>query len=63
MTETTTTPRTMYNPDDVLTMRQVADYLQVSIRTVQRIGIKSFRLGGRRFLFKHVLEYVESKAA
>ena len=45
----------------VLTRQGVADLLQVSIRTVDKLPIKSTLIGKRtrRFQTKHVLEYLE----
>ena len=48
----------------VLTIEEVADLLRVSVRKVHDLPIKSALLGRRtrRFLTKHVLEYVERRA-
>ena len=48
----------------VLTRKGVAELLQVSIRTVDRLNIKSTLLGyrTRRFLTKHVLEHLDRRA-
>ena len=45
----------------VLTRQGVADFLQVSLRTVDKLPIKSTLIGPktRRFQTKHVLEYLE----
>jgi transcriptional antiterminator len=54
-----------YAPETVLTLNEVAEWLDVSPRTVERYPIKRITLSSstRRYLAKHVLEYLESKAA
>lgn len=54
-----------YSPETVLTIEEVAEWLGVSIRTVERWPIKRITLtrSTRRYLAKHVLEYLEAKAA
>ena len=48
----------------VLTREEVADLLRVSVSYLDTLPIKSALLGRRtrRFLAKHVLEYVERRA-
>ena len=46
-----------------LNIYQVAEWLQVSYKTVEQLPIKSFWLDNRRrFLGKHVLEFIEESA-
>lgn len=54
-----------YAPESVLTIEQVADWLQVSKRQAERLGIPCFYLGTRtrRYLGKTVLEFLERKIA
>jgi excisionase family DNA binding protein len=54
-----------YTPETVLTIEEVAEWLGVSVRTVERWPIKRLTLSRstRRYLAKHVLEYLEAKAA
>jgi hypothetical protein len=54
-----------YTPETVLTTEEVADWLVVSPKTVRTLGIKTVRLGHStvRYLAKHVLEYMDAKAA
>jgi hypothetical protein len=54
-----------YSPETVLTIEQVAEWLQVSKRSAEDLHIPCFYLGTRtrRYLAKHVLEYIEAKAA
>ena len=62
MTDKTPTlqPGRAYQPDDLLTTDQVAGYLQLCRRTVERLRIPSRTFGRRRrYLFKHVLAWVE----
>jgi hypothetical protein len=49
----------------VLLIEEVAEWLNVSVRTIERYPIKRISLSDhtRRYLAKHVLEYLESKAA
>lgn len=67
MTPTADVPRIpkAYAPETVLTLAEVAEWLDVSPRTVERMAIKRIPLSThtRRYLAKHVLEYLESKAA
>lgn len=53
-----------YAPETVLTIEEVADWLGVSARTVERYPIKrlTFSRSTRRYLAKHVLEFMEAKA-
>ncbi len=52
-----------YTPETILTVDQVADWLQLSVRKVEQLPIKSGYLGNRRrYLAKHVLEYLEQIA-
>ena len=47
----------------VLNLHQLAEWLQVSYRTVEGMPIRSFWLGNRRrYLAKHVLEFMEEAA-
>ena len=56
-------PVLSHGPDAVLNLYQVADWLQVSYKTVEGFPIKSFWLGNRRrYLGKHVLEFMEEAA-
>ena len=54
-----------YEPTAILTVEQVAAWLQVSVRSVERLDLKCVYLGTRtrRYLAKHVLEYLEDKVA
>lgn len=54
-----------YAPETVLTIEEVAAWLVVSVRTVERYPIKRVTLSRstRRYLAKHVLEYLEGIAA
>lgn len=51
-----------YPPEAVLNIRQVAEWLQVSVRTVERLDIPFFLLGKRtkRYLAAHVLAFIDS---
>ncbi len=52
-----------YCPEAVLNAYQVADWLQVSYKKVEELPIKSFWLGNRRrYLAKHILEFMEEAA-
>lgn len=52
-----------YTPETILTVEQLADWLQLSVRKVEQLPIKSGYLGNRRrYLAKHVLEYLEQIA-
>lgn len=59
-------PRTpkAYPPETVLHIEEVAEWLDTSVRTIERLPIKRIPVGERtrRYLAKHVLEYLESKA-
>jgi predicted DNA-binding transcriptional regulator AlpA len=61
----TPTRTVAYPPHAVLTDEEVAAWLQVSVRSVQRYPIKRVQLGERttRFLAKHVYEWLEGRAA
>lgn len=52
-------------PEAVLNIEQVADWLQVSTRTVERLDIPHTFLGTRtkRYLGKDVLKYLELRKA
>jgi hypothetical protein len=54
-----------YAPETVLTIEQVAEWLDISKRTAESLHLKCFYLGTRtrRYLAKHILEYIEAKAA
>ena len=54
-----------YAAETVLTIEEVADWLSVHPKTVRTLGIKTVRLGHStvRYLAKHVLEYMDAKAA
>jgi hypothetical protein len=54
-----------YSPETVLTTEEVAAWLDVHPKTVRALPIKTVRLGHStvRYLAKHVLEYMEQKAA
>jgi hypothetical protein len=56
-------PPLAYPPETVLTIHQVAEWLQVSPRTIERLGIPCATLGHRtrRYLARHVLEYLEGR--
>ena len=59
-------PRTVsYPPDAILTEEEVAAWLLVSPKTVSRYPIKRAQLGGRtrRYLARHVYEFIEARAA
>jgi hypothetical protein len=51
-----------YPAEAVLTKAQVAEWLQVSTKTVERLGIPRIRLGYRtpRYLAKHVLKFLDN---
>lgn len=53
-----------FPPEAVLTNKQVAEYLQISARSVQRLPLKTITLGYRtvRYRGQDVLDYVERKA-
>lgn len=65
MTEKVERTPKAYAPETVLTLDEVADWLDVSPRTVERMCIKRIALSShtRRYLARHVLEYLEAKAA
>ena len=48
----------------VMTRKELAEVLRVSLRTVDRLPIKSALVAPRtrRYLAKHVLEYIERRA-
>lgn len=54
-----------YTPETVLTTEEVAAWLDVHPKTVRGLAIKTVRIGHStvRYLAKHVLEYMEAKAA
>ncbi len=52
-----------YGPEAVLNVYQVANWLQVSYKKIDEMPIKAFWLGNRRrYLAKHVLEFMEEAA-
>lgn len=56
-------PIRAHPPEAVLNHYQVAEWLQVSYKTVEGMPIKSFWIGNRhRYLAKHVLEFMEEAA-
>jgi excisionase family DNA binding protein len=59
MTVSSIQPRA-YSPETVLTPQQVAEWLQVSSRTLQRLPIPHVRVGHRtvRYTAKDVLAYL-----
>ena len=65
MTENKTTRMTAYPPEAVLTLGEVAAWLAVSQRQVQRLPLKRIHLGERttRYLARHVYEWLEERAA
>lgn len=52
-------------PEAILNIEQVADWLGVSVRTVERLDIPPVFLGTRtkRYLGKDVLKYMEQRRA
>ena len=54
-----------YQPDSLLTPTQAAEYLGVSRRTLCRLPVPAVHLSQRtvRYLFKHLVAWVEAKAA
>ncbi len=49
-----------YPPETVLTVEQLADWLQLSVRKVETLPIRSWYVGNRRrYLAAHVLEWIE----
>lgn len=52
-------------PEAILDIEQVAEWLQVSVRTVERLDIPPVFLGTRtkRFLGRDVLNYMEQRKA
>jgi hypothetical protein len=54
-----------YSPETVLTIEDVSEWLGISKRSAEKLNLKCFYLGKRtrRYLAKHVLEYIEAKAA
>ena len=56
-------PIRAYDPEAVLNIYQVAEWLQVSYKKVEDMPIKSFWIGNRRrYLGKHILEFIEEAA-
>ena len=53
-----------YPPEAILTPDQVAEWLQVSRRTVQRLPLPAVTMGHRtvRYLAKEILEYLERQS-
>jgi len=56
-------PATTPDPDAILTCRQVAQWLQLTPRQVQRLGIPYFDLGpkNRRYRARDVMAHLETK--
>lgn len=58
-------PVISYPPEAVLEIGHVAEWLRVSTRTVERLDVPCFYLGGggklRRYLAKDVLRFVEGR--
>lgn len=54
-----------YPPETVLTPQQVADWLQVSTKTLATLPIRSKKLGHRtrRYIARDVLEYLSGPPA
>lgn len=54
-----------FTPETVLTIEDVARWLMISKRSAESLNLPCFYLGTRtrRYLAKHVLEYIEKKAA
>jgi hypothetical protein len=52
-----------YPPEAVLTIEQLADWLQMGKRSVERLDLPCIYLGTRtrRYLAKHVLEYLDRR--
>lgn len=52
-------------PEAILTINEVAEWLDVSVRTVERLDIPGVFLGHRtkRYLGKDVLKYMEQRKA
>lgn len=52
-----------YSPETVLTIEQLAEWLQVSVRTVERYDIPFFFIGPRqkRFLGEDVLNFLRQR--
>ncbi len=56
-------PVLSYGPEAVLNLYQVGEWLQVSYKKVEELPIRSFWLGNRRrYLAKHILEFMEEAA-
>lgn len=53
-----------YPPEAVLTAREVAAWLQVSLRTLERLDIPTVMLGTRtrRYLASEVLRYLSKRS-
>lgn len=54
-----------HSPEAILNVEEVAQWLQVSVRTVERLDIPCVFLGHRtkRYLGKDVLKYLEVRKA
>jgi hypothetical protein len=65
MRDTTVARVTAYPRDAVLTVEEVAAWLAVSERQVQRLPLKRIHVGERttRYLAQHVYEWLEARAA
>ena len=56
-------PIKAHSAEAVLNLYQVAEWLQVSYKKVEELPIRSFWLGNRRrYLARHVLEFMEEAA-
>lgn len=53
-----------YPPEAVLTIRQLADWLQIGVRSVERLDIPCVMLGTRtrRYVAKDVLRYLDQRS-
>ena len=58
-------PPVAYGPESVLTIEQVADWLQISKRHAERLHLPCFYLGTRtrRYLGETVLDFLRRKIA
>jgi hypothetical protein len=59
------TDRTSYSRDDVLTPRELATALGVSVRTIERMDLPTVYIGHRtkRFVYGQVLDVLKERAA
>lgn len=52
-----------FPPEAILTVEQLAAWLQVSVGTVEKLPIACFYVRSRkRYLGRHVLDYIEGQA-